>query len=84
MRAVVSAAKGAFLNHSEDDLPSYLFIPAEDADHFDLQQYFNKSSSFIERNIAHTNVLVHCLAGVSRSVTLVIAFLMKRLGKGFA
>lgn len=80
----MSVAKGAFLEHSEAELPSYLYIPADDIEHFDLYQYFEKAANFIDRNLPHTNVLVHCLAGVSRSVTLVIAFLMKRLKLNFA
>ncbi len=41
---------------------------------FDISKYFDDLSDIIEREKV---VLVHCLAGVSRSPTIVIAYLMK-------
>jgi len=38
---------------------------------------FEDTHGFIRNNLERTNAFVHCQAGVSRSATLVIAFLMK-------
>jgi len=43
----------------------------------DLLSHFEKSNKFIKEGIHHGNVLVHCYHGVSRSTTLVLAYLMK-------
>lgn len=42
-----------------------------------LLQYFDKAVNFIEQAMKDTNVLVHCMAGISRSTTIVVAYLMK-------
>jgi len=58
---------------------TYKRLPATDNAHQNLKQYFNDAFLFIEE-AARMNgkVLIHCQAGVSRSATLVIAYLMKR------
>jgi protein-tyrosine phosphatase len=38
---------------------------------------FEKACQYIRENLKKTNVFVHCQAGVSRSASIVIAFLMK-------
>ncbi len=52
-------------------------ISAEDMPAFDLSRFFDRIIDFIETARKETNVLVHCFAGVSRSATAVIAYLMK-------
>ncbi|XP_068614757.1 dual specificity protein phosphatase 13A-like [Brachionichthys hirsutus] len=56
----------------------YFGIPAEDSDSFDLSQYFRPAADFIHKALKSKEgkVLVHCIMGVSRSVTLVLAYLM--------
>ncbi|KAM4705417.1 dual specificity protein phosphatase 22 [Rhinophrynus dorsalis] len=55
----------------------YLCIPASDSPNQNLIQHFKESTSFIhECRIKGEGCLVHCLAGVSRSVTLVVAYIM--------
>ena len=56
IKAVVTVARGAFLNHDEAFLPNYLYIPAEDIPEFQLAPYFGKSYDFIDRNLLRTNV----------------------------
>lgn len=56
----------------------YMNIPVSDNEETDLLRYFNDSYRFI--NEAHKegkNVLVHCKMGISRSATIVIAYVMK-------
>ena len=49
-------ARGAFLKHSEIDIPNYLYIPAEDNEKFDISIYFEKTFEFIDKNIIKSNV----------------------------
>ncbi|XP_024153446.1 dual specificity protein phosphatase 13 [Oryzias melastigma] len=56
----------------------YFGIPAEDSEHYDLSQYFKVAADFIQKGLQSKEgrVLVHCIMGVSRSATLVLAYLM--------
>ncbi|KAJ7995048.1 hypothetical protein DPEC_G00255850 [Dallia pectoralis] len=55
----------------------YLCIHAADASSQNLSQHFKECISFIhECRINGGACLVHCLAGVSRSTTLVVAYMM--------
>ena len=53
---------------------------AEDAENFDLYRYFDECANFIRDQIKNTNVFVHCYAGISRSASIVIAYMIKHLG----
>ncbi|XP_035882509.1 dual specificity protein phosphatase 22 isoform X1 [Phyllostomus discolor] len=55
----------------------YLCIPAADSPSQNLTRHFKESIKFIhECRLRGEGCLVHCLAGVSRSVTLVTAYIM--------
>ncbi|XP_076007841.1 uncharacterized protein LOC143001885 [Genypterus blacodes] len=56
----------------------YCGIPADDSTHFDLDVYFQPGADFIHKALksSHGKVLVHCIMGMSRSSTLVLAYLM--------
>ncbi|XP_065768738.1 dual specificity protein phosphatase 22 isoform X2 [Muntiacus reevesi] len=55
----------------------YLCIPAADSPSQNLTRHFKESIRFIhECRLQGEGCLVHCLAGVSRSVTLVVAYIM--------
>ncbi|XP_020228552.1 dual specificity protein phosphatase 1 isoform X2 [Cajanus cajan] len=62
----------------------YKLINVVDKNHEDLKQHFNECFDFIdEAKRLGGGVLVHCFAGKSRSVTVVIAYLMKTRGMSF-
>lgn len=52
-----------------------------DLGHVDLKAHFNEVSDLIEEVRQSDGItLVHCVAGVSRSASLCIAYLMKYFG----
>ena len=47
----------------------------------DIKKHFMITNTFIETAIsANKNILIHCVCGVSRSVTIVVAYLINKLG----
>lgn len=57
----------------------YLNIPVIDDPSEEIAKHFDKAVDFIEESIAAgRGVLVHCIMGVSRSSTLLCAYLMKK------
>ncbi|XP_068424785.1 dual specificity protein phosphatase 13A-like [Clinocottus analis] len=58
----------------------YFGIPAEDSEHFDLSHYLKLAADFIHKALKSKDgkVLVHCIMGMSRSATLVLAYFMLR------
>lgn len=77
IRAVVTCATEATVGYDSQAIPYHLKVPALDYEGFSLDPYFEQVTDFIDGSLASTNVLVHCMAGVSRSVSFVIAYLMK-------
>lgn len=63
---------------------TYLCISAADLPSQNLVQHFKESIMFMhECRLKGEGCLVHCLAGVSRSVTLVVAYIMTLTGRGW-
>ncbi|XP_073461513.1 uncharacterized protein [Aquarana catesbeiana] len=66
------------LYHADSGALRYKRLPATDNSKQDLRQYFEEAFEFIEEaQQKGKGVLIHCQAGVSRSATVVIAYLMK-------
>jgi len=65
------------INPAFKDKFKYLHIQAYDDDYQDIKMYFDETNLFI-KNCLHEGgkILIHCMAGRSRSVTIFIAFLI--------
>ncbi|XP_056325601.1 dual specificity phosphatase 29-like [Danio aesculapii] len=82
---VLNAAHGTFSYSSstgeafyQDVNISYCGVPANDIPSFNISRYFSTAAEFIHTALSQAGgkVLVHCAMGVSRSATLVLAYLM--------
>jgi len=75
--------------HFETSGITYMRLPASDSGSQNLKQYFSEAINFIEcARASNGKVLVHCQAGVSRSPSIVAAYLIstshKTLSEAFS
>ena len=56
----------------------YIYLP--DIEYADISKFFDVSYNFINNFVnKHQNVLVHCFAGISRSATLILNYMIRKL-----
>jgi protein tyrosine phosphatase len=56
-----------------------MYINIYDSEDSHIEQYFDQTFAFIENHIKRgENVLVHCWAGVSRSATIVLNYMLRK------
>ena len=67
--------------HSSEPGITYMKINVKDKTGVDLSEYFNQTTQFIHEGLSKGGVLVHCVAGASRSVTFVLCYLMSDVGE---
>jgi len=61
----------------------YMVLDLQDCEQQDIMQHFTKCFDFIDEGRQAGGILVHCLAGVSRSATIAIGYMMKTEGLTF-
>ena len=76
IRCVLSAIEHEQAEFDDYENITHLVLPCEDRCGQDISQHFEEAIEFIEENLKVSNVLVHCYAGVSRSSTLVLCYLI--------
>lgn len=75
--AIVNCTKKA-KNHFEEDQVDYCRVDVADREGVQICLYFDAALGFMQHHLeAGHSVLVHCMRGVSRSATIVIAFLIR-------
>ena len=62
-----------------EDKIKYLKLDIKDQNNFPIQDYFEKGNQFIRESLNNNdgNILIHCKEGKSRSITLLMAYLIK-------
>ena len=76
INAVVSMTKNS-LKYPKGFIKKHLTIEATDLPRYNIKQHFTPVAEFIEKWQRHGNVYIHCQAGISRSSTMVMAYLIK-------
>jgi len=75
---------GYILNLSNQWYPkkkgiTYIDIPIEDTPSADIKYYFKETNDFFNKALqTEKNVYIHCRAGISRSTSALLAFLMSK------
>ena len=72
---VVTCGRNMQINHEG---VKRLELAVEDVEEQSLNPYFEQLCEFIEVNKDSSSILVHCFAGLSRSATMILSYLMKR------
>ena len=78
IKAVISLDSKQRVSYYDDEILFHKVITAKDEEFYDLSQHFNEIFEFIEEKRRFTNILIHCYAGKSRSVAIIIAYLIKK------
>ncbi|CAF1467774.1 unnamed protein product [Adineta steineri] len=74
----ITGQKAPFLDENDDE--HFLRIPINDCLNALLLPFFDQAFSFIEKaRLNNGRVFIHCLAGISRSPALAVAYIMRHL-----
>ncbi|CAF3806827.1 unnamed protein product [Rotaria sordida] len=74
----ISGQRAPFLDENNDE--HFLRIPVNDCLNAQLLPYFDQAFNFIEKaRLNNGRVFIHCLAGISRSPALAVAYIMRHL-----
>lgn len=78
INSVLTVAAATGIRYMSGDIPHHKIILANDIETYPLNKHFKEATEFLDDQLKIGNVFVHCFAGVSRSATIVIMYLMQR------
>ena len=72
------------LNYYHKNNIEFMQIKILDIIDSDISKYFDSTYNFIKKHrIKHENVLVHCAAGISRSATIILNFMIRNMFENY-
>jgi len=82
IRAVITLEKTPkpenIVDYYRNNNIDFMYIPINDSPDENIYQYFDSTFEFIKKHIDRgENVLVHCAAGISRSSTIIIHYIIR-------
>lgn len=84
INSVINVSKSVPCYFADDKTFDYLHISCDDSSLQDILQFFESTFDWIHKKLLDDQrILVHCQAGISRSPSFVIGYLMKYKGKTF-
>lgn len=84
IKSIINISQTIPCYHETERLFDYLRVPCNDSSQENIVQHFQRTSESIQMSLSlNQNVLVHCQAGVSRSPSFVIGYLMEHHSKTF-
>ena len=74
---ILNCGNGLKNFYENNNIFKYLYIPLYDSESQKLEKYLEKSNNFIKEGSENNNkILIHCGAGMSRSVTLCLMYMI--------
>ena len=74
---ILNCGNGLKNFYENDNIFKYLYIPLYDSESQKLEKYLEKSNNFIKEGSENGNkILIHCGAGMSRSITLCLMYMI--------
>jgi protein-tyrosine phosphatase len=82
IKTVITAATGLKVTYPKDI--EHRIFHLYDCETEKISRFFDEAFTIISEGLEKGNVYVHCFAGISRSSTIVISYLMKKYGWSLA